>query len=115
MRSRAYSTLPQPNRLKAQPPDIEGRPQKSTPSQTDMRGKFPSIRRPHLEARRLHQSRNTLSTIGTRETDDMTSTNTANESKEAPRSEATTHTVVGATTVMRIGGLLSHRGLCWYF
>ena len=111
MRFRVYSTSQQLSRQKARPQDLQGQPRKGTPSRCATRGRSPSTRKTLLEARRRRQSRSASSATGSHVTCGTTSMNTIDGSIGTPMIEATVHTVVGATTTTRTGGLLSRRGL----
>lgn len=111
MRFRVCSTSRLVSKLRAQPPDIEERPQSDTSSQRVTRGRFSSTRRLPLNVGRWHRFRNTSSKTMNHMTRAMSSTSIADRSTETPRNEATMHTVAGDTTTTRTEGLLSHWAL----
>ena len=110
-RYRVCSTSWQHNKLKAQPLDVEGQPQKNMSSQPRTRGRCPFIRGRPLEERKWCPSKSASSTIEGSTTLDITSTSTATADMETLRNVATALTAVDVTIAMRTESLQSRRAL----
>ena len=104
-RCRVCSTWRQPNKLRAQPLDVEGQPRRSASSRPETRGRYRFIRSRRLEARKQCPSRSASSTIEDSMTLDMTSTSIDAADTGTLRSGATVLTAADVTTVMRTGWL----------
>ena len=104
-RCRVCSTWRQPSKLRAQPLDIAGRPQKSTVSRPETRGRYQFIRSRHLEARKRRLSRSASSTIEDHTMLDLTSTSIDAADIGTMRSGATAPTAVDTMIATKTGWL----------
>ena len=110
-RCRVCSTWRPYNKPRAQPVDVEGRPQKNALSQPGTRGRHQFITGHPLEVGKWCPSRSASSTIEGNTTLDMTSTSTAAAGTGTSRNTATALTVVDVTIATRTRWLQSHQAL----